>query len=362
MHRIASPLSLALCAAALPAGMATCASLEPLKDLDGWKLLMPAGAFKPNDGRPGWSNPNSEAVIAASKLPALIDIDHGTQTRGDSKAAAWIEEMKPHGPNGETGIWGRIEGTPAGKAALAAKDYRFFSPTFLHDATRVVTKIIGGSLVNNPALDDIPALASTQEITLDELLMKLRKALGLADTATADDVLSAIATLNNNAVATAAAQQLLAAASGLALAAGTQLSTDQVAAICAKLKTPAATGDQAQQIATLSQKVTDLTERLNTALLSQNAKSAEDKVNEGIAAGKIAPALKDEMIALCKAEPAKFEAMLAKAPVIVVAGKLPGQPVAEGELTEDQLALCAQLNIKPEDYKKTLAAQKKDAA
>jgi phage I-like protein len=354
MHRPASTPSLALCAAALPAGMATCASLEPLQDLDGWKLLMPAGAFKPNDGRQGWTNPNSEAVIAASKLPALIDIDHGTQTRGDSKAAAWIEEMKPHGPNGEPGIWGRVEGTPAGKAALAAKDYRFFSPTFLHDAARVVTKIVGGSLVNNPALDDIPALASTQETTLDEFLDKLRQALGLPDTATADDVLAAIAALNQNVTATASQVQLLATASGIALGAGARLSTDQVTAICARLKTGGGTAD----VERLQGEVDKLQMQVATLSSTQAATTAAQEVDAAIKAGKLTPAQKEWGLSYCSRDPKGFQEFVGKAPVIIEGGRDAPAGAVEGALTTEEVAMCSTLGISQDDYKATAKARK----
>jgi phage I-like protein len=359
MQHAASPHSLALCAATLTDGMATCAVAEPLKALDGWMLLMPVGAFTPNDGRPGWKNTNADAVIAASKLPALIDFDHGTQTKSDSRAAAWIEELAPKGPNGEPGIWGRVEGTAEGKSALAAKTYRFFSPTFLHDAARVVTKIVGGSLVNNPALDALPALASTQQETaLEELLAKLRTALGLSSTATVDEILAAITAQKNNTAATASQVSAIALAAGLTLAAGAAPSADQVTAICAKLKAPA-TGDAAT-VGQLQGEVATLTQRLNSALLSQDNKSAEDKVAAGIKDGKIAPALKDEMVALCKADPAKFDTMLAKAPVIVVGGKLVNEQVPEGELDAEQLAICKQAGVSPEAFKASLKAQKEN--
>jgi phage I-like protein len=333
MLRTTASLTLALCAA-LPDGIATCAAADLGNgDAPDWIMLMPVGAVPTNDGR-NFSNPSPQIAIAASKLPGLIDFDHGTQLRKDSKAAGWVNKLQVGGPKGEAGVWGQVEWTPAGKEALASKLYRFFSPTFMPDAKGVVKFIVGGSLVNNPALDSIPALASTNQettLTLEELLAKLRKALGLADTATADDIIAAITALNQNNTAATAAQQLL------------------------------ATGDAAE-VAQLRTDLATLTTRLNAALLSQDAKTAEDIVEQGVKDGKIAPAVKAEMLALCKSDVPAFQAMLAKMPV-VVGGRVqtPNQP-AEGELTEDQLALCSQLNIKPEDYKKTLAAQKKDAA
>lgn len=90
------------------------------------------------------------------------------------------------------GIWGKAEWNAAGQALMADRAYRGISPVISYDPeTGTVHSILRAGLVNYPNLRGLTALNS--EVQMD--LTALAKALGLADTATMDDVLAAIAEL-----------------------------------------------------------------------------------------------------------------------------------------------------------------------
>jgi phage I-like protein len=226
---------------------ASCAAqivLAPAGTAPEWIQLTPLGAFETVDGRK-YTVRDSAAVIAASKMPAPVDYDHGTDTGTGSRAAGWMEELQPQGPKGEPGLWARMKWTDNGAKAIAGHEYRFISPTFIHDKANIVTRILRAGLLNNPAIGELPALASQQENELDQI-KQIAVAMGLPETATLSEILAAITAAKNNNTALASRTKLLgevATAAGLTIA-GDKIGETEVTAICAKLKTPAATGRQ----------------------------------------------------------------------------------------------------------------------
>ena len=351
--------TLALCAATWPDNLATlAATIDASAGAPEWLQMVPFGEIKPNDGRTGWSlaPANADAVIAASRKPGLIDFDHGTQLGNNSRAAGWIEEIAKQGPHGEPGVWARVKWTADGAAALAAKSYRFFSPTFFFDKARAITKFVGGSLVNNPAIDDLPALASTQqENALDHFLAKLRQLLGLPDTATADDITAKISQMNTSATACAALNTrftAICAAAGIAFDAAKFGDTEQLA-LCTRLTTPG--GDE---IALLRSQVNELNTTIVTMRGDGAKATAEQKVTLAIAAGKITPAQRPWALAYAAENPAKFDELMGVTPAILASGRRAPEGNPEEVLSDEDIALCSQLNIKPEDFKATRKARK----
>ena len=354
--------------------LALCAGSEITLGPDGkpprWVKLLPFGTIAANDGRPGWTLPaeNADAVIAASQIPTkpgsgLIDFDHATQLAKSSRAAGWITTLAKANPEtNEPGIWAQVDWTPDGAAALTSKVFRFFSPTFFENAAHVVRRIVGGSLVNNPAIDALPALASTtpQENHVDPLV-KIRALLGLPADATADDINAKISQMCTTATASAALNTrftAICAAAGVTFDAAKFGDTEQLA-ICTKLATPGG-----EQIALLRSEVDTLNTQLVTLRGEGARATAEQKVTLAIAAGKITPAQRPwaigtpEKPGYAVTHPAEFDELMGVTPTILASGrvKLPTDPANADELTSDQLAMCAMTGVKPEDFKKTLAA------
>lgn len=130
-----------------------------------WVELIPAGKFSAVDGRGPFENSDPDSIVAASiaRMPQVglvLDYDHSTDLAAPegrpAPAAGWLKAFKVE--NGA--IYARIEWTAAAAEAVKAKHYRYVSPVFEHSKDGKVERILRAALTNNPALINLPALAS----------------------------------------------------------------------------------------------------------------------------------------------------------------------------------------------------------
>jgi len=148
---------------------AACAFELP-NDNKAWIQILPAGAFKPNDGRkmdvPHWYiDAKSAAALIdkfrAQKNPLVIDYEHQTlykeQNGQPAPAAAWIVDLEWREGSG---LWAKTEYTEPAKAQVKSGQYRYFSPVFQHDKKGVVRTLINGAFTNSPAIDGMERLAA----------------------------------------------------------------------------------------------------------------------------------------------------------------------------------------------------------
>ncbi|MBV8359377.1 MAG: hypothetical protein JO189_15790 [Deltaproteobacteria bacterium] len=134
-------------------------------DAPEWIELLPAGTFTAVDGRGPFENADPDKIVSASiaKMPQVglvLDFDHSTDLAAPegrpAPAAGWLKEFKvEHGA-----IFARIEWTQKAAEMLKAKEYRYISPVFEHNKEGKVERILRAALTNNPALTQLPALAS----------------------------------------------------------------------------------------------------------------------------------------------------------------------------------------------------------
>lgn len=94
-----------------------------------------------------------------------IDFAH----RSDDEAAAWIKDLKIEQVGGETQLWAEVDWTPDGKAAVAAKRFRYLSPDFAFSYTDNETgekfgaTLFGAGLTNRPVIKNMaPAVELTE--------------------------------------------------------------------------------------------------------------------------------------------------------------------------------------------------------
>jgi phage I-like protein len=136
-------------------------------DAPEWIELIPAGKFSAVDGRGPFDNADPNSIVAASlaRMPEVglvLDYDHSTDLAAPegrpSIAAGWIKEFKIE----RGAIFARIEWTAKTAEALKAKEYRYVSPVFEHSKNGKVERILRAALTNNPALMQLPAIASAQ--------------------------------------------------------------------------------------------------------------------------------------------------------------------------------------------------------
>jgi phage I-like protein len=82
-------------------------------------------------------------------------------------AASFIPQAFRYEPG--VGLLLDVEWTAAGRAAIEGRDYSYFSPTFLISKDGIPTGLTGrgeiGSLVNDPAFEEIPRIAAAHQAT-----------------------------------------------------------------------------------------------------------------------------------------------------------------------------------------------------
>ena len=331
-----------------------------------WVHLLPGGRFDgtANGGSGPWDLRDPRAVISASMAagrPLVIDYDHQTDfgarpnVGGTARAAGWITEIEAR----TDGLWAKVEWTKEGADAVAGKAYRYLSPVFMFDKDdKAVSQVLRAALTNNPALT-LTAIASQGDPDDMDDLKAIAAKLGLPEKSTADDILAKVAEIQ--AAAAAADQAPLAAiakAAGLAEDAKAEDITAAVAGLAEK--STGADPDPAkfvpmEQYQALAGRVTSL----ETATADEKATAA---VDDAIKAGKLVPAQRDWGLAYARKDLDGFNKFVGAQPTIIQSGStmtiVPGDDGNGGALDAGQMAVCKGLGLDPEDYKKTLAADK----
>lgn len=312
-----------------PELLALCFELPDLSDaskpLPEWLPMIPAGTFTGRDGR-SWINDNPASVVSASfrypKLP--FDMEHATELKGpkgeDAPAYAWIDALRV---NDDGSIDAHIEWTADGEAIVRGKKYRYYSPAFFNTADAQVTRLSSAGLTNKPNLY-LPALNSENTMTVP---VQIATVLGLAATASVDDAVSAIQTIQSN------EKVALNRAQNPDLSKFIPVETHQLAL--------------------------NRAETAESRLKELDDKTATSLVDDAVTSGKVAPANREMYLALCRTEEGRqqFTAFMQTAPVLVNADPTKGKEnKGQAELTETELAMCRSMGLTKEEF---LAAKPK---
>ena len=363
-------LHLAATASALSPG-------EPPREI----LLIPAGRIptRPNDGRADWHNPDADAIVSATRelrLDLPVDYEHQTQRAAENgqpaPAAGWIKSVFSR----DGAVWGEVEWTSRAAEHIRAREYRYTSATFFYDwATRVVQRVTGAALTNEPALF-MQAIASANSITSDEdddmKLDELRKILGLPAEATADQVQAAVKAAAAAATGLAAIGKALdlegadgdaviaalkaqgAAIGGIREAAGVQpeasLAEIAEAVKTAKAAAGANSGGNGEFVPRAEfDRVKEDLAKLQSGGAQAAATAAVDKAIED---GKLTPASREWGLAYAAADPEGFAKFTDSAPTILKSGQVvQGDPDKGGDaLSDDELAVCRAFGLDREKY------------
>ena len=138
---------------------------------------------------------------AAGSPDVLVDVDHASARGGTTEAAAWCNALEV----GDDGLYGVFNLTPRGRELVENRAYRFVSPGWTLSEEGTPTRLCSVALTNRPNLPVRPVVNAggaggqdpegpnnQQEGTTSMDLTKIAAALGLTETATEDEILSAI--------------------------------------------------------------------------------------------------------------------------------------------------------------------------
>ncbi|NDY57406.1 hypothetical protein G3N56_11705 [Desulfovibrio sulfodismutans] len=370
-----------------------------------WVHLLPLGDIACRDGRGPYRLDDPQGVIAATTahqrgVPLPIDYDHqllySEKNGRPAPAAGWITDLDVR----EDGIWGRVEWTEAAAARLAAREYRYLSPVYRylkHDGT--VTRIECAALTNIPNLE-LTALASQldndggEDMDLNQFLAMLAGLFGLSGMPTADGVAAHAKALAERQAAMAGLFAGLAKDLGLAAdakpeavvahaktltAQGTALSglftglvkdfglaaDAKPEAVAAHAKTLTAQGaggvlDPTRYVP--MEQFQAVAGRLSVLETDRTRERVEAVVAHAKQTGKLAPAMEEWATAYASKDLSGFEAWVNAAPVVVApgaTGPVGGLPPTSGGLTDVDRAVCAQLGLGEDAYKKHMQQEGK---
>lgn len=184
---------------------------------------------------------------------------------------------------------------------------------------------------------------------MNELLKAVLKALGLKDDATPEAATAAFAALT---------ARLTAVPKALGLQEGA--SDEAVSTAIAALKASPGTPDPSKYVPIGV--VTELQGQVAALSAVVSGREVDEIVKAALADGRILPPLESWARDLGKKDVAALKAFVAGAqPIAALAGtqtqgRKPGGVENPENLSDVQLAVCAQLGLKPEAYKKTAAA------
>ncbi|MBD8890907.1 phage protease [Roseibium litorale] len=314
--------------------------------LPDWIELLPAGErITGYDGR-SWLNDRPQDLLSRFERrpsPLPIDFEHGTEAEPDGKAkdiAGHIVELEIRDGGS---VWGRAEWSTLGADKVSSRQYRYISPAFYYeiDSGRIL-ELTSAALTVDPNLS-LTALnrrgASLPETERESTMDKEKRralccTLGLADEASDDAIMTAVASLKD----------------GKAKAENAAQMPDVQKFV------PRADYDKV---------VGERDTALNTIKRSGEAE-IEALIDQAAQEGRIAPASKDYHLAACKASPdglKNFKAFIEAAPVLDLAQNsgLDRADPAKGKavLSADEKKVAAQLGLSEEDFAKSLAEDRK---
>ncbi|WP_096701623.1 phage protease [Magnetospirillum sp. 15-1] len=323
--------------------------------------LLPFGTNRGRDGRGPYTlrdKAHAHQVIASTKLHQRgadlpVDYEHQSQLAPlhikPRPAAGWVKwDSLDIGPNG---IWGIVEWTATAAQHLGERAYRYLSPVFTHTDDGTVLRIVGAALTNFPNLE-ITALASQGAIMPGDTLTSAKALLGLDG---ADDA-TFLKTCEN------LAKLIQAFVTHLDLPPETG-ATGVLDALMRKTAAPT-TASQTAEIVAAAQAIQAIASQAETYRQQTSQAQVDKAVADAMAAGKLSPAMKPWAMALASQSPESFEGFVQSMPALfagLMKSDFQGRPAVPSNapsgtagLTAGQLAVCSQLSVSPEDYRKLL--------
>lgn len=323
-----------------------------------WIHLLPAGAeVMTADGRGPYRVDNPEEIVASAagkKLPLDENhsIDLAARNGGEARARGYIVELQARAD----GVWGRMDWNDSGRALMTDRAYVGVSPVVLHDGKNRILGIARASLTNKPNLRGLTALHMENDMDMSAVA----KALGLAEDATLEAILDAIAGMKKAPEADQVALQTQMDEIGVALGVTADAAPD---AILAAAKAVGQSDDK-KVIVALQSELATITTRLND-LTETGAKSrAEAFVDGEIKRGRVGvKPLRDHYISMHMQDASRVEKEITALPVLGAGNTIvPSLPEKEGEiaLQSEQIEAAKALGVDPETYAATLKAEKEE--
>lgn len=323
--------------------------------------LLPLGKILGRDGREFFLKDVNQVIknsisrfnptANSSLLDLVIDYEHQTdyaEINGQpAPAGGWIKRLFAK----EDGLWGDVEWTPKAGKMIEEFEYRYLSPVFTHDKQGNVIALLHAGLTNSPNLElksfNKSLITITEEDNKLNLLAQLIALLGLAEGATEADAIEAVKKLQTSASAEASLNKVAATL-------GVSNKEDEIIQAINSNKVDPAKYVGMTEYVSLNKKCNELQEKLST-------QEAETAINKAVEEGRLMPALKDNALAIHKAQgQAALEDFISKftATALNKVEASASTPATTVKLQSEEVALCKMMGLGQEEY---LAQKKKEA-
>ena len=322
------------------------------KDLPAWYLIFEEG-WNELEGQgkylvdaKAWDLVN--AWISRRGLEIVFDYEHQSVKGVQAPAAGWGKEWRY---TKGLGIEAKIDWNEEAASYLSKGEYRYYSPVFyVNKSDHRLAGVHSVALTNTPKTNHLkPLLAKLGEQQQEEnnMLEKLITLLSLSEGATEDDVMAAVDNLNNPANGEQVPEQVIACLN--------LKGTDNLSTVVASIEA------MSEQVPGLVISALDLqdTDDLSTVVASIEAlkqapkgmvsrvehealvlKIAKKDAGEAVAAaslaGKITPDQNDWATKYAERDLSGFNTFVAKAPVVIPVGKLPGASEKQDQVNLDE--------------------------
>lgn len=289
------------------------------------------------------------------KNDVVVDYEHQTLTGEIAPAAGWIKNLENRGKDG---IWAEVEWTSKAHDFIANKEYKYLSPViFVAKGDKRVQILHSAALTNDPAIDGMVPIANKLEIEFEddeledddnmneELLKKMAAACGLPEDATPEQILQACLDMKKACDDSKNKQDM---------------SVNKEVLSMLGLKDDSNIEDVKGKIIALKDPSNFVSKEDFKKLQDKLVNKEKDEiVTAALKAGKLTPAQKEWAEAYALKDMEGFKKFIEGAPQVVPYEKIDlkdTKPKSE-ELDEVDLAVCKQLGISAEEYKKVKGGQ-----
>lgn len=347
---------------------------------DGMLQLIPAGKFDAPRGAMAGRGPwfIDDAIAAAliqrvqtRQNDIVIDYEHQTLKAAENgqpaPAAGWLKPENIHWVAGKGLMASNPNWTPKASEHVSNDEYRYLSPVFSYDSkTGRVLDLINVALTNQPAIDGMdkvmlaaaslfPTDKQQEDASMPEELLKL---LGLKKDASDEDAVAALTSANEHITNILTA---LGVKDAQGLAALSEIGTT-ITSLQKKVE-ESETAIAAASAATPAKALTVINELTTEVATLKSRLDGNDKdtlIAAAKAEGKLTPAMeswaKDQTIEVLQGF------IKTAAPIAALKGKQTENQEFDKDgnavLSDDQLAICSQLGVSPEEFAKTLKEEK----
>lgn len=329
-------------------------------DVPEWLHLLPAGVVTTQDKRGPYTVGNIEALLAESLKPGdklVLDENHSTDLAapngGQAPARGWFVELQAR----PDGIWGRVEWTPKGRELVASKEYRGISPVIAHRKDKSIVAIRRASLTNAPNLEGLTALHS-EDYNMD-FRKKICAALGLAEDATDDEIVSAVSKALSAGSEEAVQSALQSALSPIATVVGLGADADAAAIITSIDALKEAKKPDSDVVTALQSELVGVTTQLNELRDGVARREAEAFVDGAIAEGRVGvKPMRDEYIAMHMEDADRAKKLIGAMPSIKGANlRERSEARRSTDLDDADRSVIALMGLDPAEFKKTRQAE-----